>query len=345
MSEVNQNSTSFDSDSLWINQSDSTDYWSHSSPEQQNQVTDKVSMSVDKNESSLSEHPVNSRESSTKKTTNPENSTSPAQKMNWQRIAHKLREYNRKLLKKVFRLEQELAEIDNKFNKYVEKSQNSDLLLAHQAEEIKSYQEKFALLTQQLAASQQQIDDQESIVQQIAKDHELAQKQAAQLERECTSLQEKYNNQTFELVAKEQQNQALQTQLDQQQQNALELEAKLNQYQTAEISRKEKATSRHQNYPHNRYIQPWSTSTIPEQKIALPRNKPQPIVAKHKDLNTSETIKTAAQIAAWSATTISKKKTDQSQIASTTAKSSKSSTSKKPQSLAAVDLPTFPRPQ
>lgn len=332
MSEVNQNSPSFDSDSMWINQSDSTDYWSHDFIEQQNQVTEKVSTTASQNESSLSEHPANSLESSTKTPSKPENST---QKMNWQRIAHKLREYNRKLLKKVFRLEQELAEIDNKFNKYVEKSRNSDLLLARQAEEIKSYQEKFDLLTEQLATSQQQIDDQELVIQQVAEDHESSQKQAAQLERECTLLQEKYNNQAFELVAKEQQNQALQIQLSQQQQNALELEAKINQYQTAEISRKEKATSRPQNYPHNRYIQPWSTSTIPEQKIALPRNKPQP----------TETIKTAAQIATWSATKISKKKVDQSQIASQTDKSSQSSPSKKPQSLAAVDLPTFPRPQ
>ena len=63
-----------------------------------------------------------------------ENGGSSATKMNWQRVAHKLREYNRKLLKKVFRLEQELAEIDNKFNKYVEKSQNNDALLVQQAE-------------------------------------------------------------------------------------------------------------------------------------------------------------------------------------------------------------------
>lgn len=345
MSEVNQNSPSFDSDSMWINQSDSTDYWSQDSREQQNQVTAKVSTSASQNESSLSKPSANSRESLIKTNSQPENSTSLEQKMNWQRIAHKLREYNRKLLKKVFRLEQELAEIDNKFTKYVEKSQNSDLLLAHQAEEIKSYQEKFDLLTQQLANSQQQIDDQEVIIKQVAEEQESSQKQAAQLERECTLLQEKYNNQAFELVAKEQQNQALQTQLSEQQQNTLDLEAKLNQYQAAEISRKEKATHRHQNYPHNRYIQPWSTSTIPEPKIPLPRNQPQPTAARQKDFMTSETVKTAAKIATWSATTISKKKADQSPITSTTDKSSKSSASKKPKSLAAVDLPTFPRPQ
>lgn len=311
----------------------------------QNQTTEKASESVDKHDDKSSEHTANSIECQTTNRVKAETSGSMSQKMNWQRVAHKLREYNRKLLKKVFRLEQELAEIDNKFNKYIEKSRNSDLLLAQQAEEIKSYQEQFAQLTQQLVNSQQQIDSQELIVQQIAEQHELSQQQAAQLERECTSLQEKYNDQAFELVTKEQKNQELQLELNQQQQNTLQLEAQLKQYQESAIARQSKATNRHQNYPHNRYIQPWSTTSIPEPKIALPRNKPQPTAASKKDETTSETIKTAAKIATWAADSVSlkvsSKKTDKSQTAS---KTTNSSQSKKPQSLAAIDLPTFPRP-
>ncbi|MGB5636164.1 MAG: hypothetical protein WBM44_27660 [Waterburya sp.] len=338
MSEANQNTTSFDSESIWINQSEPSVYGAHNPTEHQNQETETVSNSVSKNNRLSSDHVANSVVSQTKKQTTTENPESLDQKMNWQRIAHKLREYNRKLLKKVFRLEQELAEIDNKFNKYVEKSQNRDLLLAHQAEEIKSHQENLALLTQQLASSEQQIDNQKLIIQRISEQHEFSQKQAAQLERECTSLQEKYNHQAFELVTKEQESQELQTQLNQQQQNTCQLEAELKKYQEADTSRKEKATSRHQNYPYNRYIQPWSTSTIPEPKIALPRNKLQPTKSRQSDVSTSETIKTAAQIATWSASTASNKKVDKS-------KTPKSSQSKKPQSLAAIDLPTFPRPQ
>ena len=338
MSEANQNTTFFDSESGWDNQSDPSDNEAHNPSESNNQVTEIVSESVSENDSLLPGDIANSAVSQGTQCGSMEDSASSTQKMDWQKIAHKLREYNRKLIKKVFRLEQELAEIDNKFSKSVEKSQNSDLLLAHQAEEIKSYQENLALCTQQLTSSQEQIDSQELIIQQISEQHELSQKQAAQLERECTSLQEKYNQQAFELVIKERENQELQSQLNQQQQNALQLEAELKRYQEAETSRKEKATSRHQNYPHNRYIQPWSTSTIPEPKIALPRNKPQATKAEPRDVKTSETIKTAAKIATWSASTVPKQKADKS-------KTTKSSQSKKPQSLAAVDLPTFPRPQ
>ena len=257
--------------------------------------------------------------------------------MDWQRVAHKLREYNRKLLKKVFRLEQELAEIDNKFNKYVEKSQNSDVLLARQAEELESYQEKVALLLKQLAGSQQQIENQELLIQQVSQQHELSQQQTAQLERECTLLQEKYNQKAFELATKEQESEKLKSELSQQQDSVLQQEAKLKKYQEA-ASRKEKAVSRNQNYPHNRFIQPWSTSIIPEPKIALPKNKSQATKVQKTLGNTAETIQTAAKVATWSATT-ARNKAEQTQIAT------KPNQSKKPQSLAAVDLPTFPRPQ
>ncbi|HEY9768289.1 MAG TPA: hypothetical protein V6C71_07235 [Coleofasciculaceae cyanobacterium] len=329
MSEANNNATSYNSESILTNQSDRVE---------QDEVAENVSEPEAKNNQLLSEQISDSAASQAKNNANTANTEDLVQKMNWQRVAHKLREYNRKLLKKVFRLEQELAEINNKFNKYVEKSQSSDLLLAHQAEEIQNYQEQIALLSQQFNSSQQQIDGQETIIKQLSEQHELSQKQTAQLERECTLLQEKYNDKAFELVAKEQESQELQIQLSQHQRHALQREAELKRYQEkAQASRQAKATSRNQNYPHNRYIQPWSISTIPEPKIALPKTKAQTIPVKQTKTKTAETVKTAAEIATWSAST-AQVNTEQPEIA-------KSSQAKKPQSLAAVDLPTFPRPK
>lgn len=282
-----------------------------------------------------------------------EDSESLTAKMDWQRVAHKLREYNRKLLKKVFRLEQDLAEIDNKFNKQVEKSASTDLLIARQADELEASEAKVVLLTQKLANIQQQIDDRELVVKQVSEQHELSQQQTAQLERECTLIQEKYNQKAFELVAKEQANQELQSELDRQQHSALQQEAELKRYQEA-ASRKEKAASRNQNYPHNRFIQPWSTvakgltstsstSTFPEPKIALPKTKIKTNRVKQAPATSTETIKTAAEIATWSASTEAHKKVSKSQPAST--QTAKTKSTQKPQSLAAVDLPTFPRPK
>jgi hypothetical protein len=323
MNEANQNANSFHTESIF----------SH-----QNQNKEFLPQSTMSDENSLGYNPSQTSEQAEKNADSAANDSLTGI-MDWQRVAHKLREYNRKLLKKVFRLEQELAEIDNKFNKYVEKSQNSDVLLARQAEELESHQEKVALLIQQLAGSQQQIENQELLIRQLSQQHELSQQQTAQLERECTLLQEKYNQKAFELATKEQESEKLQSELSQQQYSVLQQEAKLKSYQEA-ASRKEKAVSRNQNYPHNRFIQPWSTSIIPEPKIALPKNKSQATKAQKTHGNTAttiKTIKTAAEIATWSATAVSRNQGEQTH-------STKTNQSKKPQSLAAVDLPTFPRP-
>ena len=322
MSEANKNATPFNSES--DNAPSPAD---NNSAIGQNEVREKKSESIADN--CL---PLNGSERST--TTSPDNGK-PEQpstpKMDWQQIAHKLREYNRKLHKKVFRLEQQLAEVDNKFNKHVEKSRSSDLLLAQQAEEIENYQEHISTVNRELANSQQQIDSQSATIATLSEQHELSQKQAAKLERDCTLLQEKYNNKSYELNAKEQENQDLQTQLSQLQAHALQREAELKRY-------KEKASSHQRNYPHNKYIQPWSTSSIIEPKIALPQTKIQPAKI-HRAAKTKEMTDTAAKITPpWSASTILPGKVSKS-------KAVKSSESKKPQSLASVDLPTFPRPK
>ena len=324
MSEVNHNATSFDSESVLPPEGDRTIG--------QNEVTETVSGSV------VELSPEQSSSTASESENAKLGLESSPQEMDWKKVAHKLRAYNRKLLKQEFRLQQELAEIDNRFDKYVEKSQNSDLLMARQAEEIENYQETIAVLTQQLTSSQQQLDAQETTVEQLKEQYELSQKQTAQLERECTLLQEKYNHKAFELSAKEQENQELQTQLSQQQHQALQREAKLKRYQEAEAARKAKTSSRQQNYPHNKYIQPWSTSSIAEPKIALPKAKVKSDKAP-KIHKTAETIKTAAKIATWSTSTASPRQIEKSKTAA------KSEQVKKPQSLAAVDLPTFPRQQ
>lgn len=319
MSEVNHNATSFNSESILSDQSERT--------VEQNEVTETVSGSVVKQHLSVPEVARQTNEAQTNAAT-----ASPeplSRKMDWQKVAHKLREHNRKLYKNIFRLEQELAELDNKFNKYVEKSQNSDLLLAQQAEEIKQYQENIALLTQQLASSQEQIEERDSSIKRVSQQQELSQTQTAQLERECTLLQEKQDRQTLELAAKDRENQELQIQLSQQQRTVLQQEAELKRYREAEACRK-KTSSRQQNYPHNKYIQPWTTSAIAEPKIALPKSK----FAKTQ----TATTKTAAKIASKSAVIPNRLESKVSSKVSNTAKG------KKPQSLAAVELPSFPKP-
>ena len=273
---------------------------------------------------------------------------SPTQsKMNWQKVAHKLREYNRKLLKKVFRLEQELADIDNKFTKYVEKSRSSDVLVAQQEKEISKYQEQEALHNSQLANLQAIIDQKEANAAKLLEQYESAQQHAAQLERDCALLQENYNHQAYELTTKDREIKELQSKLNQQQRSALQQKAELQRYQEKlavsatipTIPVKEPVIPKRKSYSNQRTIQPWSNSATPETKIALPKGKSTSIPVRK--VPPSETAKTAAQIATWSA---SQAKEKLASPGNKTTEQSKSSVRVKPQSLAAVDLPTFPRP-
>lgn len=309
----------------------------------QDEVKDIAPKTNQENYPLTSDNFSKSSQLSTETEQNLDDNDASVQNMNWQKVAHKLREYNRKLLKKVFRLEQELAEIDNRFNKHIEKSQNSDLLVAQQAEEIRKSQEKIALLSQQAASSQQQVQTQEIEFSNISQQLDLAQQQSAQLERECTLLQENYDRQTYELVAKEKEFKELQTRLTQQQRYAMQYKAELKQYQEKaaplkDASKREKITSNYRNSISSRSIKPWSTSTT-DTKISLPQTKPQSNNITRVVAKATETLKTATEISSWSAST-SKQKQKTVNGTKTTAKSS---SSKKPKSLAAIDLPTFPR--
>ena len=269
------------------------------------------------------------------------------QKMNWQKVAHKLREYNRKLLKNVFRLEQELADVENKFKKYVEKSRSSDVLVAQQEEEIRKYQERGETFDRELATYQATIDAKEATIANLFQQYELSQQQTAQLERDCTLLQENYNHQNYELIAKEKEVKQLQDKLVQQQRLTLQYQTELkrereqvNASASTVIPAKEPAIQNRQNCSSQRKIEPWSTYTIPNNKISLPKTQPQPIPIRKTA--SSQTVKTAAKIATWSAS--QGKERQRSQTNNNSNIQSKSSIKAKPKSLAAVDLPTFPRP-
>ena len=334
MNEANNNAPSFDSKSN-VEFNSAID----GKQQQQNEV-DGVSTGSPLESSRLASEPMTHQEQLAERNTAAE-AESGEQKMNWQKVAHKLREYNRKLLKKVFRLEQDLAEVENKFNKQIDKARSSDLLVAQQAEEIKIYQEKIAQFERksdcQLAEFKQLIKEQKSTIDNLTQQYESSQQQTASIERDCVALQENYNDKIYELATKEQKIKDLKAKLSQQQRYAMQYKAELQRYEE-QIARATKVETASQNSKNlqQRSIKPWSIPANSEPKIALPQTKIQPARIK-QSVKASKTVKTAAQIATWKASEVSSPKRSKSQA------KKQSSTSKKPQSLAAVDLPTFPR--
>lgn len=335
MNEANNNAFSVDSESHIESISTS-----------KNQIEDVQTASESSIESShlLADNTVISEKQQLQNAKSVSSSESTEQKMNWQKVAHKLREYNRKLLKKVFRLEQDLAEIENKFNKQTEKSRSSDLLVAKQAEEIEAFQEVIAdferKIHQKSSSFQILIDQQETVIDNLSLQYELSQKQAAQIERECALLQENHNNKVYELTTKEQEIKDLKSKLSQQQRYTIQYKAELKRLkEQIKVREPIKTTPTSQDNSFNKLsIKPWSVAATPETKIALPKTKLPANISKQA-LNNSETVKAAAEIATWSASEVVRQEIVKSKD------KVKSSPGKKPQSLAAVDLPTFPRPK
>lgn len=316
MSEANNNTNNLDSQSHCANLNNSEN--------KQELATETASQPVI-DDSPLTNNDIIPLESIQIKYAKAKSEESLDPKMDWQKVALKLREYNRKLLKNVFRLEQELADIDNKYNKYIEKSQTSDLLVAQQAEEIKTYQEQISLLNQQ-------VDGQEIIINDLSQQYELSQQQTVNLEKEYSLLQENYDKQANELAAKVKEAKELQTRLSQQQRYALQYKAELKRHQekalTNSVSSPEPVISHRKSYSNNRSIKPWSTSSMRDPKISLPQT------AKIEPLQPLPTAQKTGDIAPWSAP-ISQPLSEQSTV--------KAASKAKPQSLAAVDLPSFPR--
>lgn len=335
MSEANNNANSVDSQSSF----DFSSTTGQNDVKHQDEVKDIALKNNQENFPLASDNLSKSSQLSTETEQNIDDNDASVQNMNWQKVAHKLREYNRKLLKKVFRLEQELAEIDNRFNKHVEKSQNSDLLVAQQAEELRKSQEKISLLSQQFASSQQQVQTQETALSNLSQQLDLSQQQSAQLERECALLQENYDLKAYELVTKEKETKELQARLTQQQRYVMQYKAELKHYQEKAVSAKalsriEKVANNSRNSISSRSIKPWSTSSS-ESKITLPQTKSQSSKITRVVAKATETVKNNREISSWSASTAKPKEK--------TKTAPKSNTSKKPKSLAAIDLPTFPR--
>ncbi len=252
--------------------------------------------------------------------------TPKTQNIDWHKLAHKLREHNRKLLKKVFQLEQEVAETNNRIQEHQLRSQSTDLLIAQQAEEINHAQEDTAHVIKELESTKQEVHAQKVLVDNLTKQLETTKEKFTQLESKYALLQEKYNEQNQELSMKTQQVQELSDRLNRQQRYTLQYKAALDKYREIASSGNTSKTNVDSDLPqtHPQPIQAWSqtqttteTSTIKSSNLGLNKeNHPLESELKLTSKNSKE--------ANWPSPLINTVDSD-----------------KKPKSLAAVELPKF----
>ncbi|BAU65514.1 hypothetical protein STA3757_29020 [Stanieria sp. NIES-3757] len=284
---------------------------------------------VNRSNSELVVEPNRSEQEDSRENHESDPNESQVNEIDWHKLAHKLREHNRKLLKKVFKLEQELAEVTNLVQKQTQRSQNTDTLIAQQAKELNQNQEEIANLIAQIETLQQEEQNQKLLNENLSKQLQASQQQIAQLERECALIQENYNNKTHELLAKEQLAQELDARLHRQQRYTLQYKTALDRYIEYANSSSVDSTPTNSIKANNKPIQAWSERSRGEAKehsvTSLKSSEPSN-VTPFKNSNSSESNQPPLKETNWPSPVINTVNTE-----------------KKPKSLAAVELPKFPR--
>lgn len=146
--------------------------------------------------------------------------------IDWHKLAHKLREQNRKLLKQVIQLEQALIESDRTLQEQKEISQRQDSFAAKQAEKINGCQEEIDEILQKIEVYEQANFSQKNVNENLIKELEITQKKVAELETECSEFKEYNNAKDRELQKTKQQLQELNIRYNRQQQHLLKSKTK-----------------------------------------------------------------------------------------------------------------------
>jgi chromosome segregation ATPase len=282
----------------------------------------------------------------------------------WSERAYKLRDKNREFCKKIEKLEQALAESREESHNLQKRAENAEVLIARQAEEIGNSQKRFNQLLQKLESVRQESQNKQISIERLSAKLEASQEQTARIERECTTLQEAYHEQQYKLIETEQLAKELNSRLYRQQRHTLQYKTALerqaeNSSSSGEISRELDSTIFDANkqpiqawsIPDDRsnYINDLNVQTNaqlePQEQDNLTTERAVEIDSQKSSFNSKDP--TYLPVQKVSAEEVNKQSTTQKQVVSSSNSPSPliatSSSNKKPKSLAAIDLPTFPR--
>ena len=258
--------------------------------------------------------------------------------IDWHKIAHKLREHNRKLLKQVFQLEQEVSETNNRIEEHKARSQSTDMLIAQQAEEINHNQDEIARFREEIEVAQQEINSQQVLIESLTKELEIANENLAEVEKDRSLLKEKYQQQTHDLSLKIQQIQELSTRLTRQQHYTLQYKAALDEYlDVASSGQKSEIKIDNDFLPtYPQPVQAWSKNLTPNKKnVTVPSDNLE-ILAKE---NNSSFAPSTFEAKLKSSSNNSQKNNWPSPVINN------SDRQQKPHPLSAVKLPKFQHPE
>jgi hypothetical protein len=183
----------------------------------------------------------------------------------WFALTQKMRQRNRRLLDQVTQLKAALREKHEELHSEQMRSRAREVLMTQQVEELKADQERLTRLFQALEASHQAAQRQQILIETLSEQLQSSQERIAQLERECALTQQRYNEQSHQLLQAANTCRELRTRLHRQQQQTLQfktaLEKSLEMTPPSTMAAQQQSHLRNTTptpFPKTQPIQPWS---------------------------------------------------------------------------------------
>jgi len=191
-------------------------------------------------------------------------------------LNEELRSANNNLYEQVEGLTTALSESEAALQWHKKRSAVAEAMLNQQTQELTAAQEQIQSLFQQLETALQTVQNQETAIENYKAQLEITQQRLALLERECTLIQTKYNEQSHQLLQSENSCRELRTRLMRQQRQTLQFKAALekcletppvhsydsinNHADANDVSDRQVRNYRrtHSLVPNQQPIQPWS---------------------------------------------------------------------------------------
>ncbi|MEC4986193.1 MAG: hypothetical protein SAJ37_22495 [Oscillatoria sp. PMC 1068.18] len=145
----------------------------------------------------------------------------------WFAVARKLRQRNRELLKKVSELEQNLAASHEEVQSLSMRNQSAEKAIAKQAAESQTNQEQLARFFRELESAHQVSQRQQILIETLSEQLETSSDRISQLETEYSLLKQAYDDQARHLSQTEAQSDELTARLQRQQRQTLQYKAAL----------------------------------------------------------------------------------------------------------------------
>lgn len=191
-------------------------------------------------------------------------------------LNEELRAANNDLYEQVESLKNALSESEAALQWQKKRSAVAEAMLNQQTQELTAAQEQIQSLFQQLETALQTVQTQETAIENYKAQLEITQQRLALLERECTLIQTKYNEQSHQLLQSENSCRELRTRLMRQQRQTLQFKAALekcletppvpsydsinNHADAKDVGNRQVRNYRrtHSLVPNQQPIQPWS---------------------------------------------------------------------------------------